>query len=159
MECLKFYLKVLRSLWVHLNYMNKDKGQILAEVVVAIGVIMMVLIGMSSLMSKSTKTIRQNDVKDEAVKLVEAQIRYYKDQRDRDINGFFANIAALPKDVYGPCAWFAPTPSPVINDIRCEVMYSNITGGNGIGVRVKAVWTEEFADDRDVALSASIMQF
>lgn len=134
-------------------------GQILGEVVVAIGVIMMVLIGMSSLLSKSTKTIRQNDTKDQAVKLVEGQVRFYKEQRDRDINGFFTTLPAQ-RGTYLPCTWSMPTPSPVLIPIGCEVMYlDNVVGGNGIGVTVRGVWSETNPNDSDVSLSISLMRF
>ena len=140
------------------------KGQILAEVVVAIGIIMLVLIGMSSLMSKTTKAIRQNTTKDEAAALVESQIRYYKDQRDRDVNGFFANLPLqrdTPLDCNASGAWSVPTPTPVIIPIKCAVTYSDNVGtvGSGIGITVTASWTEESTGDRSVSLSSSLMKF
>lgn len=140
----------------YLKYkMIKQNGQILSEVVVAIGVIMVVLIGMSSLMSKNTKTIRQNDVKDIAVRLVEGQIREYKYQRDNNSTNYFSGVNSLAKDTFLPCVWAISAP----DNLFCWVMYQdNVVGGNGIGVTVKATWTEETENDREVSLSASIME-
>lgn len=150
-----------------------EKGQILAEVVVAIGIIIIVLIGMSQLMSRTTKTIRRNTFKDAAASLVNDQIRWYKVQRDADTAAFFKNVVPAPVGtgpgfmrVYIPCGgpnggWFIPTPSPTLTTtISCSVQFDD-TGlsGNGVTVTVKATWTETTADDSNLSLSSTIMKF
>lgn len=128
------------------------KGQILAEVVVAIGIIAMILISASSLMSRSSKTIRGNSTKEEASALVLAQLRFMKEERDRDAETFFATTPGTYS-----CTWNQPTPSPVLVPINCSVNYSDIT--NGFKIIVTATWTEQDLNDSSVSMSSSLMKF
>lgn len=106
----------------------------LVEIVVAIGVVMLVLVGISDLTSRTTKMYRLEKEKDEANRLLEARLSQYKNDRDRDSTAFFSGITQ--KNVWLPCSWTFTTTVTY----TCEVMYSDITG-QGSKVVVRATWT------------------
>lgn len=147
-------------------------GQILAEVLIAVGIIVVVLIGMSSLMSKTTKTVRQDTTRGQAANLVTAQLRYYKGQRDLDPDAFFGSMpppigsGGGGMKVFEPCGgandgWSVEIPSPTpITEITCEVMFDDTNlSGNGITITVRASWTETTLNDNNVSLSTTLMRF
>jgi type II secretory pathway pseudopilin PulG len=139
---------------------NKFKGQILAEVVIAIGIIVVVLVGTSSLMTRNTRTISTNNSKDEAARLTEAQINNYRQLRDRDATTFFA-LNGITKGVFANCigGWSQPTPTPVLVPITCEVKFEDLNPvGSGVKVTVRGSWSENNAVNNSVSLSANIMQ-
>ena len=152
------------------KFLVNHSGQILAEVLVAIGIIIVVLIGMSSLMSKTTKTVRQEGAKDEAARLADAQIRWYKQQRDFDSAAFFQTVPAPVGsgpgamrtfvDCNAGMAWSVPTPSPtLLTTVYCEVKYDDTgLGVNGVTITVRASWTEETTRDRSVSFSSTLMK-
>ena len=127
-------------------------GQILAEVIVAIGIIVIVLVATASLMTNNTKTIRQNDTKDTAARMVEQQIQYYKSQAETNSTVFFASMPT------GSCTWNTPQPTTTLATISCSVTSSNLPSGNGYNITVTATWTEGATGDRSVSLSASILK-
>ena len=128
-------------------------GQILAEVVVAIGVTAVVLVGISQLMSRSTVSIRQNKQKDEAIRVVDSKIQYYRRERDRNEDVFFKNIVHdLDSGGFRTC--LTPWPITTQYTFDCTERFSSVT--EGVLVEVRASWTDKTANDRNLTLSAII---
>lgn len=141
------------------NNITWNSGQILAEVVVAIGIIVVVLVGMSSLMTKTTKTVRQNTNKDTAVALVEAELSCFKNSRDKDQTAFFNTPppAVVPNCACSGTNWSSPVPTlPAVQPI-CTVTTKPLV--NGLNVTVTATWTEATPNDSSVSLTTSLIKF
>ena len=137
---------------------TKDTGQILAEVLVAIGIIVVVLIGMSNLMTKTTKTVSQNTTKDLAVSLVQSQLNFYKTERDKNVNDFFIKPANGTSNLpNGSCDPWQPATHALLVPIACTVSSTVIPGGANI--TVTATWTQSEPNDSSVSLTNSLMKF
>ncbi len=128
---------------------KKNNGQMLAEVLVAIGVIVLVLVGMTSLMTRSTKTVRETKMRDEAKRLIEGRLAYLRMERDRDQENYINNVAVNNMN----CPW---TFTSDYGSFSCAQMFSNITGGKR--ATVTASWSEG-GEARSMSMSADIMQY
>jgi len=87
--------------------MNKSKqvkpsGQMLIEVVIAVAVIALVLVGVSGLMTKSLRVISFQKEKDQAASLLQKIQNDYRRERDLDADGFFASIGESESVDCGP---------------------------------------------------------
>lgn len=108
-----------------------NRGQLIAEVIIAVGVISLVLVSVSSLMSQTTKTYRLQKEKDEAVRLIETKLRYYRGQRDANTASFFSSI------VLGDSSCM-PWGVTTTGSFTCSVNFSNVS--NGVKIVVTATW-------------------
>ncbi len=79
---------------------KKNRGQMLIEVVVALGIIGLVLVGVSDLMTRSTRVISFQKQKDEALNISQKILTQYRVQRDSDSLGFYNTVASTVMD---PC--------------------------------------------------------
>ena len=120
-------------------------GQIIAEVVIAIGLLGLILVGLSDLITKSTVSVRLNKQKDEAARAVDARLSYLKQERDRDTNNFFTVIVNQ-----STCTW----PIAVSFTLTCAQSFT--VDANGALVSVTGTWTNKTANDTSVSLSTYI---
>jgi len=75
------------------KYMNrKYPGQMLVEVVVAVGIIALVLVGVSDLISRSLSSVTFQKQRDIANKYAKDILDSYKKDRDLDPTTFFTNF-------------------------------------------------------------------
>lgn len=132
-----------------------NRGQILSEVVVAIGLLAIVLVGMSELISRSTVVIRLNKQKDEAARVAEARLSYLKQERDRDANVFFTSIVHNLDGGMTDCG-VNPWPIPTQYTFTCDESFTSVS--SGVQVDVRASWTDKTTDDMSVTLSTIITQ-
>lgn len=68
----------------------KAKGQMLVELVVGVGIIIVVLVGMVILSTQSVKTGRVSGNRGEATAFAEAELELVKKTRDEDVAAFFS---------------------------------------------------------------------
>ena len=78
---------------------KKSKGQMLIEILVALGVLSLVLIGVSDLMTRSQRVGSFQAKKDEALSIARGLLNDYRIQRDNDPDGFKASVAGISKDI------------------------------------------------------------
>jgi len=130
---------------------RQNAGQMLAEVVIAIGLLALILVGMSELLSRSTANIRLNKQKDEAARAVEARLSYLRQERDKDSAYFFASVVHnLDSGTFTACTtpvW----PFVAEYNFSCTERYSDVV--SGVLVEVKASWTNKTTNDTSVTLS------
>lgn len=79
---------------------KSNSGQMLIEIVVAIGVIALVLIGVSDLMVRSAKVVTFQKQKDVAVALIGGLLNDYRMQRDSNPELFYTTVTSTVLD---PC--------------------------------------------------------
>ncbi len=125
-------LTIMESL--HRTSIKLNSGQMLVEIVVAIGIVVLVLVGVSDLTTRTTKMYRLQKEKDEANRLIEARLNQYRDDRDRDVSGFFSTLPA--RGSFSSCSW---TYTPA-GTYTCEVKYTDIAG-QGVRIDVRASWS------------------
>lgn len=113
-------------------------GQMLIEVVVAIAVIALVLVGVSSLMTKSLRVVTFQKEKDIAGSSLQKIQNDYK--RDRDINpdGFFAT---LPETDTVDCGAI----------YSCDVDFEMAADNNSVLITATASWLD---GDRTLSVSS-----
>lgn len=85
-------------MWVSLK--DKHRGQMMIEVVVALGIITLVLVGVSDLMTRSLRVVSYQKQKDEANSIIQKTLNDYKLQRDSDPVNFYDTVAGATID---PC--------------------------------------------------------
>lgn len=119
-----------------------QRGQIIAEVIVAIGILGIILVGISDLVTKTTSSIRLNKQHDEAVRAVNSQLTYLRQERDADVNSFFTTEVNNTN-----CSW----PITVSFTLTCGQSFS--TDANGTTVTVTGTWTNKAANDNSVSLT------
>ena len=76
-----------------INLLNNFSGQMLIEVVIAIGIIALVLVGVSDLMTRSLRVVTFQKQRDEANAYLQKMQNDLKAQRDADPEGFFLRHA------------------------------------------------------------------
>lgn len=82
---------------INLTYHN---GQMLIEVVVALGIIGLVLVGVSDLMTRSVGVVNFQRQKSEALSIINKRLTDYKRDRDTDSESFYASAG---DSVIDPC--------------------------------------------------------
>ena len=136
--------------------MTKSSGQIIAEVVMAIGFMALVLVSVSTLMSRSTATIRLDKQKDEANRAIGARLAYFKQERDRDATYFFDTIVHdLDGGSFSSCSvglWEITTQY----SFSCSERFTTVT--SGVLAEVKASWTNKSTNDMSLVLSTIISE-
>jgi hypothetical protein len=136
---------------------KRQKGQMLAEVVIAIGLLALILVGMSELITRSTVSIRLNKEKDEASRAVEARLSYLRQERDRDPIAFFATqVHDLDSGNFADCTGSTIWPVSAQYTFACTERYSSTTAG--VLVEVMASWTYKTTNDLNVTLATIISQ-
>lgn len=105
-------------------------GQSLIEVVVAVGIITVVLVGVSDLITRSIGLAIFRSSKNTAVNIAQNQLTYYRQQRDQKPTDFFANLSS-----YTTCVGDSD-PKYV-----CTITYSAI-GTTGVNMKVSIIWKD-----------------
>lgn len=77
-----------------------NKGQMLIEIVVAIGIIGLVLVGVSDLMTRSLMVVTFQKQKYEAVLILKKMLTDYRAERDSNPEGFYNSAGNVVLD---PC--------------------------------------------------------
>jgi type II secretory pathway pseudopilin PulG len=85
--------------------LHKQKGQMLIEIVVAVGIIALVLVGVSDLMTRSSRVVTFQKQKDEAVTVAQRCLNYYRTERDSNPVEFYTkaengSLGACPSESY-----------------------------------------------------------
>lgn len=117
----------------------KNKGQMLIEIVVAIGIIGLVLVGVSDLMTKSVRATSFQKQKAEALVIVKKILGDYKTARDADPESFYSAAESVLID---PCEVDKP--------YRCYVTMEKYP--DSVSVLVRAQW-QDGGRTYDVSLS------
>lgn len=110
-----------------------SKGQSLIEIVVAVGIIAVVLVGVSDLITRSLGLANFQASKNEATNIAQDQLNYFRQLKDQEPVRFFSKPSGVY--VYNEC-------NPVfdVTKYTCSVVYSNeVLDGesNIIGVDMK----------------------
>lgn len=111
-------------------------GQMLIEVVIAVGIIALVLVGVSDLMTRSLKVISFQKQRDEASTLLQKIQNDYKAQRDVDPEGFYTLVTNATID---PCEAGKPYKCSVVVDRAADGVVISATaswdeGGNTVSI-------------------------
>jgi len=69
-------------------------GQMLIEIVVAVGIIGLVLVGVSDLMTRSIRVVSFQKQKDEALAVIKKKLLEYRASRDLDPEGFYNSMTS-----------------------------------------------------------------
>ncbi len=116
----------------------------LIEIVVAIGIIALVLIGVSDLLIRSAKVATFQKQKNEAVTIIEAILNDYRTQRDSDPQEFYSTVTG---DVLDPCVVDKPYVCTISVDKTAEAVL----------VTIKAEWLDG-GQTYSVSLSQSLIR-
>ncbi len=108
---------------------SKNKGQMLIEIVVAVGIIALVLVGVSDLMTRSLRVVTFQKQKDEAGGLVQKILNDYKVQRDINPDNFYNTVTG---EVIDPCESGKP--------YKCTVTVDKTA--DGVLVSVLVEWSD-----------------
>lgn len=119
-----------------------SSGQMLIEIVVAIGVIALVLIGVSDLMIRSAKVATFQKQKNEAVTIIDAILNSYRSRRDTDPQDFYNTVTG---EVLDPCVANKPYVCTITIDKTADAVL----------VTIKAEW-DDGGQTYSVTLSQSL---
>ncbi len=101
----------------------------LIEIVVAIGIIGLVLVGVSDLMTRSVSVASFQKQKEEAITIIKKILNDYKSDRDTNPDGFYAAISG---SIIDPCKDGLP--------YRCLVTVSK--NSDSVTITVTAEWED-----------------
>ncbi|KKS94546.1 MAG: hypothetical protein UW68_C0011G0013 [Candidatus Collierbacteria bacterium GW2011_GWB1_44_6] len=102
----------------------KHAGQMLIEIVVAVGIIGLVLIGISDLITRSTRVVTFQRQKDEAQAIIKKMLTNYKVERDTDPDSFYNTVSNRVTD---PCVEGRPYKCLVTVEKSLDFVYISIT--------------------------------
>jgi type II secretory pathway pseudopilin PulG len=138
---------------------RKDGGQMIAEVVIAIGIISVVLVSLSELMSRSTVSIRLNKQKDEAGRAVEARLACFRQERDRNAGNFFTNVVHnLEGGTFTSCSLCSGSTWPITTQYTFACTERFTSAASGVKAEVRASWTNKTTNDMNVTLVTIISE-
>lgn len=118
-------------------------GQSLIEIVVAVGIIAVVLVGTSDLISRSLSLASFQSSKNEATNIAQNQLNYYRQQRDLHPTDFFDH----PEN-YSLCVGSFDT-----SKYTCSIAYDTVGVDSGANMTVTIVW-----HDGDKEISTKLSQ-
>jgi len=116
-------------------------GQSLIEIVVAVGIIMVVLVGVSDLVTRSLSLSSFQQNKKEAEKIAQNQLDLARAERDANPSAFFLDQSP------DACQDFDDT------KFQCSISYGDSLGG-GIQMTVNVEWI-----DGDKTITTTLSQF
>lgn len=119
------------------------QGQSLIEVVVAVGIITVVLVGVSDLITRSLGLSGFQTRRNIAVNIAQNQLTYYRQQRDLKPTDFFIN----PNANYSTCNWYVFDTANYV----CTITYTAI-GTTGVNMKVSIAWKD---GDKDITTELS----
>lgn len=106
---------------------SRGKGQSLIEIVVAVGIIVVVLVGVSDLITRSVGLSIFQSSKSVAENIAQNQLTYYRQQRDQRPTDFFINPGTTCVGTFDA-------------KYTCGITYSVI--GNGVEMKVRVGWSD-----------------
>lgn len=130
---------------LHLLRMNNKpkfhKGQSLIEIVVAVGIIAVVLVGVSDLVTRSLNMASFQAKSNKAQNIVKNQLSYYRQQRDLTPTDFFDNY-----ENYRTCV------GVIDAGYSCLIEYSPVS--SNLQMTVTVTWS-----DGDKTINTELSQF
>lgn len=105
-------------------------GQMLIEIVIAIGIIGLVLVGVADLMTRSVRVVTFQKQKQVGLEIIKKMLIDYKSARDADPEGFYASIKNA---VIDPCVATNP-------DYRCILTVDKSV--DEVAMSIKAEWQD-----------------
>jgi type II secretory pathway pseudopilin PulG len=111
----------------------RSKGQSLIEIVVSVGIIAVVLVGVSDLIIRSLGLSTYQAEKNVASNIAQNQLNYYRQIRDQRPTDFFDLSKNNPGGAYSACVGEYDTAK-----YGCAITYSG--DGNGVEMKVVITW-------------------
>ena len=109
---------------------NMFSGQMLIEIVVAVGIIALVLVGVSDLMTRSSRVVTFQKHKDEATTIAQKVLNDYRTQRDSDPLDFYASAG---NNVMDPC---------VADTYKCTITMDTNAVPDFVLITVSVEWND-----------------
>ena len=106
------------------KFLPKNKGVMLIEIVVAVGIIGLVLIGVSDLMTRSVGVVSFQKQKKEALMIITKKLNDYKTERDTNPDNFYTTVESSTID---PCVIDKPYKCLVTVDKTVDAVKISIT--------------------------------
>ncbi len=115
-----------------------NKAQMLIEIVIAVGILALVLIGVSDLMTRTQRVSNFQAKRDEAVSIAKEILNDYRLQRDNDPDGFAELVTGLnkPTCIEGKNYSCVATVEDVAGDIDITVTVSWVEGENTFSINL-----------------------
>jgi len=120
-----------------INLKSKNTGQSLIEILVAVSIIAVVLVGVSDLISRSLSLATFQTKKNAATNTAQDQLNYFRQIKDQEPTVFFDNLTN-----YETC-------NPVYDEenYTCEIFYTNETINaegkiSGVDMTVSITWSD-----------------
>jgi type II secretory pathway pseudopilin PulG len=110
------------------------KGQSLIEIVVAVGIMALVLVGVSDLITRSLSLASFQAKKNIAINIANSQLTHFRQEKELNPTAFFASVAGNPT-----VQCFEVT-EPVIK--KCVIKYDNTGIPNGTKMTVSVDWSD-----------------
>lgn len=115
---------------------KREVGQMLVEVVVAVGVLALVLIGVSDLMTRTQRVSTFQAKREEATEIAKSILNDYRLQRDNDPETFPATVTGINRQtcVEGKDYACVAVVENVNDDISINIIVSWVEGENTFSV-------------------------
>lgn len=125
--------------------MEKIKGQSLIEIVVAVGIIAVVLVGSSDLISRALNLASYQAGKNDSDNVAQYQLDYYRQQRDLNPASFFDSVSGYVSGNFD-CVNVDTT------KYSCSIIFDDEGVTNGVRMTVNVVW---HSGDKNITTSLS----
>lgn len=124
-------MSVLKSMKLTIN--TPLSGQSLIEIVVAVGIIAVVLVGVSDLVTRSLGLSSFQSSKTIAINIAQNQLTYYRQKRDESPTDFFVD----PQTNFSTCIG-----NYDLGKYNCSIVYTNVGITNGLRMTVIVRWRD-----------------
>jgi type II secretory pathway pseudopilin PulG len=126
--------------------LRNPKGQMLIEIVVAVGIIALVLVGVSDLMTRSSRVVSFQKQKDEAVAVAQRCLNYYRTERDRNPAEFYTkaengSLVTCPSESY--TGTITPSTDVLIDSVHITATVGWADGPNNFSVSLSQSLAKE----------------
>ncbi|HOX95890.1 MAG TPA: type II secretion system protein [Candidatus Woesebacteria bacterium] len=130
-----------------------NHGQTLIEIVVAVGIISLVLVGVSDIVSRSLSMLSYQKDRSGAVNLAQKQINYYRGERDKAPITFFNNL-----DSFQVCQGTIDEDGKFDGKYNCVISYHDL--GDVVDMTVTVIWNggKKDADGQEVTMKVELSQ-
>ena len=115
-----------------MKHINIVSGQSLIEIVVATGIIALVLVGVSDLITRSLALSNFQADRNKSVNVAQNQLTYYRQQRDIHPADFFID----PNINYSICV------GEIDAKYTCSISYTEVAGKDGYEMSVVVSWID-----------------
>lgn len=110
-----------------------NKGQSLIEIVVAVGIIVVVLVGVSDLVTRSVGLASFQESKNEAINIANSQLNHFRQEKDINPTSFFTSVADNP---------IAECYNVTDTNYQCSIKYDNTGLTDSTKMTVSVVWSD-----------------